>query len=728
MHITPLIRDLAVILGIAGFVTVAFRKIRQPVVLGYLVAGIIVGPHLLPIPLVTDIPNIKALAELGVIFLMFSIGLEFSFHKLLRIGPSAAGIAVIEVAVMNALGFVLGQTLGWSNTDSIFLGAMVSISSTTIIVKAFEELKLKTHRFAEVVFGVLIVEDLAAIILLASLPTIAASGSGWGIQLLYSGLKLSLVVGTWFIVGYFVIPSLLRYAGKWMDDETLTVGSVGLCLCLVAVAGYFGYSAALGAFIMGSILSETDQGHRIEGLIHPLKSLFAAVFFVSVGMLMDPRVLLDYWGVVAAIISLVVLGKFVFPFFGALLYGHPVNRAVRIGLSLTQIGEFSFIIATMGDQMGIIGPQLYPIAVSVSIITSFLTPYFIQFSPGFAETLSKVCPKGLLETLARYHRWSSEPMSLVGAGEVLLPKVIKLVVNGMIVTAIFVVDRFWLVQWVYSRTGSLALTQVFSFSTALFLSAPFIWGMLSAFGFANRRDAHVLQVPMRFQIFLGRAITVLWLGVLTSAFFATWVGFLVTVLISLLLLMLFYKRLGISYQWFEKQLMSNIRKEGSSSHESLKQSLAPWDLHLVQIFMHPNAKLSGVSLNEAKIRASYGLNIVLIRRGDLTISPPGPNDSLLPGDEILVLGLDDQIDRFRADTEVSQAPASSLTDVSRYLLKRVLVTAKADFFGKTIRDSGIREKSKSLVVGLERAGTRTLNPDASTVIADGDILWMVTET
>lgn len=394
MHeLAPLILDLAVMLGLAGLVILLFQRIHQPVVLGYLVAGMIVGPYTPPRAFVSDISNIRILSELGVIFLMFSLGLEFSFQKLTRVGFSASVIGVIEVVLMTAIGYCAGWIMGWSHYNCLFLGAALSISSTTIIIKAVDELKLKTKRFAELIFGVLIVEDLLAILLLVALTTLVSTKNLLSIDILYAGFQLILVVGGWFIIGYFIVPPLFRRLTPYVSQETLTIISVALCLMLVSIAAKFHYSTALGAFIMGSILAETTLIHRIENAVRPIRDIFGAVFFISVGMLVDPIVILENWKIVLVISLVTVIGKIITTSLAALLTGQSLNTSVRVGFGMAQIGEFSFIIAALGLSLGIVNEILYPLIVAVSVITTFTTPYFIRFSGYISNLLERRLPK-----------------------------------------------------------------------------------------------------------------------------------------------------------------------------------------------------------------------------------------------------------------------------------------------------------------------------------------------
>jgi len=390
MHsLPPLIHDLAVMLVVAGIVTLLFQRIRQPIVLGYLIAGIIVGPYTPPHAFVTDIPNIKILSELGVIFLMFSLGLDFSFKKLSHVGFSATITGFFEVVLMTLLGFAVGQLIGWSFYDSLFLGAAIAISSTTIIIKAIEELGLMRKRFAELIFGVLIVEDLLAVILIAGLSTVVLTQNVLSLEMLQATGKLILVVTSWFIFGGYLIPKLLRKIMRYANEETITIVSIGLCLFLVSVAAHFQYSPALGAFIMGSILAETPLIDRIHNLIKPIRDIFAAVFFISIGMLMDPMVIIQNWPIVLLISVVTIVGKLVTTSCGTLISGQSLKTSLRIGFGMAQVGEFSFIIIGLGMSLNVVSNSLYPIIVAIAVITAFTTPYLIRFSLYITQHLKK---------------------------------------------------------------------------------------------------------------------------------------------------------------------------------------------------------------------------------------------------------------------------------------------------------------------------------------------------
>ncbi|MFN7096034.1 MAG: cation:proton antiporter, partial [Gammaproteobacteria bacterium] len=482
MHqLAPLIQDLAVILGVAGIMTLICQRIHQPVVLGYLVAGIIIGPYTPPHALVSDMPNIQILSELGVIFLMFSLGLEFSFHKLTRVGFSASMTGFVEVVLMLLLGFAAGKILGWSYHDCIFLGAALAISSTTIIIKALDELGLVKKRFAEFVFGILIVEDLLAILLLVMLSTIVATQNIFSMEIASASIKLVLVVGGWFIVGYFLIPTFLRSIMQFANDETLLIVSVGLCLFLVTMAARFHYSTALGAFIMGSILAETPLVHRIERLIKPMRDIFAAVFFTSVGMLIDPHIIMTHWATVLLLTTVTIIGKLLTTSLGAFLSGQSVNTSLRAGFSMAQVGEFSFIIISLGLALGVVSQSLYPIIVAVSCITTFTTPYFIRLSGMLTTTLDNKLSEHTKYKLGSYSAMLFRSLSSSNQQSILRKILLRLFVNGILIAIIFmIVEKILLPEISVFITTSWVCISL-SWCIALLLSSPFLWGMLFSY-------------------------------------------------------------------------------------------------------------------------------------------------------------------------------------------------------------------------------------------------------
>ncbi|MBP9187213.1 MAG: cation:proton antiporter, partial [Bacteroidia bacterium] len=438
-HVPQLIIDLALILFSAGVVTLLFKKLKQPVVLGYIIAGVLVSPNFSLFPTVTDITNIRIWADIGVIFMLFSLGLEFSFKKLIRVGSTAAITGLFEITAMLFTGYFVGQLLGWGKMDSLFLGGIIAVSSTTIIFRAFDELGLKSKKFAGIVIGVLVIEDLVAVLLMVLLSTVAVSQQFQGTEMLASVLKLLFFLVLWFLTGIYILPGFLKKASQHINDETLLIISIALCLGMVLVAANVGFSAALGAFIMGSILAETTQAERIEHVIKSVKDLFGAVFFVSVGMLIDPNILLEYAVPVIVLTLAVIIGKSLFVSSGALLSGQPLKQSVQAGTSMTQIGEFSFIIASLGLTLNVTSDFLYPIAVGVSVITTFGTPYFVKLSDPIYLFLKRVLPQKFLDAIDTYST-GAQHINAESDWQIVLKSFIQTVVfNSVISVAIILV-------------------------------------------------------------------------------------------------------------------------------------------------------------------------------------------------------------------------------------------------------------------------------------------------
>jgi CPA2 family monovalent cation:H+ antiporter-2 len=726
MHLAPLIQDLAVILAVAGLTTLLFQKIRQPVVLGYLVAGIIVGPHTPPFQFVKDIHGVQIWAELGVVFLMFTLGLEFSFRKLARVGGSASITALTEVVVMMTVGYVVSRALGWSKTDGLFMGAILSISSTTIIIKALDELKLKSRRFAELIFGALIVEDLLAILLLVGLTTVSTQHSISGLVLLSAAAKLILVVAAWIIAGYFLLPRFMAYVGRVGNNELVTVVALGLCLGLVVIATKFEYSAALGAFIMGSILAETSLLHRIEARMAPLRDFFGAVFFVSIGMMIDPNVLWEHKEVVVLFSIITIVGKILSTSLGTLASGQTLKNSVQVGFGLAQIGEFSFIIAGLGATLEVTSDFIYPITVAVSLVTTFTTPYLIQVSGKAATKIENVLPARLQDVLTRYALWSETRRTGHQSQREFYLQLLRWVINGLVVSVVFVVTSEIALPHLsdYYDFASEVVLKAGVWLGALLLSAPFVWAMLTAF---PRRGLHHHEMTRWF----FRVVAVLWVGGLSTEFFPARYVMLGITVVLVSLFGIFYRRLERSYAWFERRFLSTFDTEGGngegrSSSEELRR-LAPWDAHLVKLVVHPNAKIAVKRIDEAKLRTRCGVNIVVIHRGEKTIVSPLPSEMILPGDELLVLGTDEQIEKFRDEVEPPQEMLDKVRTASDYEMRHLRLTKHSPFTTHTIRQSGIREDYGAIVVGLERKHERSINPDSDLELESGDILWVVGE-
>jgi monovalent cation:H+ antiporter-2, CPA2 family len=724
LQLPTLLIDLALILGAASVVTVLFKWIKQPVVLGYILAGFLIGPHFTGLPTIQDTKGVHVWAEAGVIFLLFGLGLEFSFRKLARVGAPASVAGMVEVVSMLGLGYLAGRVLGWSTMDSIFLGGVLSISSTTIIIRALDELKMKTRGFAALVFGVLIVEDLVAILLLVLLSTVAITQDLQGVALLGSVGKLAFFLTLWFVVGIFLVPSILRRVRVHLSEETTVIVSIGLCLAMVLLAVRVGFSPALGAFIMGSILAETPDAEKIEHLTRPIRDLFAAVFFVSVGMLIDPGVLVDYLGPILVITVLTIVGKIVSVTIGAMMAGRSMRHSLQAGFSLAQIGEFSFIIATLGLTLKVTSEFLYPITVAVSAITTFTTPYLIRLADPFDRWLENRMPAPWSNALVRYQ---SAFVRLAATGrwqQIAKRYASRIVLNGVIVTAIFLAVDSYAGSWILDLFPTRLVAHAVIVAIAIILSAPFLWAMaLRESGLGSLREFHVerqhrgpiLAIEISRLVIVVALIAIL-AGRLTTPLF----GIVVAILCAVAMGFLFSRRLEKAYGWLEGRFLGNLTESDAAE----KPALAPWDAHLVELLVEPNSPCVGKSLMELRVRETFGVTIARIERGKKRLTVPGRSEVLFPGDRLSVIGTDEQILRF---TPLVQEQASEVLrgHGAEYALQRVELSGRWEFFGKTIRDSGLRERANGLVVGIERNGRRILNPDSMLTLQENDVLWFV---
>jgi CPA2 family monovalent cation:H+ antiporter-2 len=569
-HLAPLIHDLAIILGVAGIVSVICQRIHQPVVVGYIAAGLIVGPHTPPFPLVTDLDGIRLWAELGVIFLMFSLGLEFSFRKLTKIGFSAGIVTVLEVGLMTILGYGVGKILNYPEMDCVFLGSLLCISSTTIIIKALDELKLKSTDISDFILSLLIVEDLVAILVLVLLNTFVSHDAISGAILLRAVGKLILVIGGWFLCGYFFVPRFISYVGKVGTWETLTVTSLGLCLLLVVFSSYLQYSPALGAFIMGSLLAESSEANRIYSRIEPLKDLFSAVFFVSIGMLLDPHIMWEHKGTILLLSTVVICGKAIGVTISSLLTGQPLRIAIPVGFSMGQIGEFSFIIATLGITLDVIQKSLYPIVVAVSVLTTLFTPYSIRFSQNLAHRIESQLPKKWNRFLTRYSLGTKDFFSGAVQGE-FFKHCFRWGINGIATSIVFILSSRLFVPWIQIHWTSHAMKAAgMGWFIAATVSSPSILAMFITFkkfsSLEHKKGAHFFLLKLDILLFF-RLLTVVWLGFLGLSFFPVRYVILSIATFVIVFFTLFYRHIEVSYHWFERQF-EHIFEESNKSDDS----------------------------------------------------------------------------------------------------------------------------------------------------------------
>jgi len=729
-HLPDLIRDLGLILIVAGITTLLFKRLRQPVVLGYILAGFLVSQNFALLPTVTDANDIRIWADIGVIFLLFTLGLEFSFKKLMRIGGAASVTAFTEVTVMLAVGFSLGLAMGWKLMDCIFLGGILCISSTTIILRAFEELGVKSKRFANLVFGVLIIEDLVAVVLMVLLSTISVSRQFEGGAMLMSILKLSFFLLLWFVAGIFFLPSFLRKAQKLLSDETMLIISIGLCLMMVILASYAGFSPALGAFIMGSILAETTQAERIEHLVKPVKDLFGAVFFVSVGMLIDPKVLINYAGPILIITVVFVIAKTFNVTLGALIAGQPLKVALHAGMSQAQIGEFSFIIATLGLTLNVTSSFLYPIAVAVSAITTFTTPYMIRSAGGFYNWIETRLPGNWRKVLLRY---STGTQTIAQANDWHL--VIRSFFAHVALLSIIILGTIFLFSayvrpWVFTHVDNGNTGNNLTALVCLTVIAPFMWSLVTrkfqTQSFANLWANKRYRAPLIFFRVVRGALAILYISIYLLSFFSFYIAFAGLVLLVGIGLV-FTKRIHGYYISLETRFFNNYHDRERQEAEKNRIELAPWDAHIAQFQVKVGTPITGMTLEEMALRERLGVNIAMIKRGDhYTINAPSRFERVYPGDTLFVIGTDDQLDQFKKHIEpVNSTPIQVSGNSDSVVLRKIPIKRDSFLYKKTIRESGVREKTNGLVVGIERNNRRNLNPESNVILEDGDVLWIV---
>ena len=740
-HLPDLIHDLALILITGAIATLLFRKLKQPLVLGYIIAGFLIGPYFHLFPTVADKANIKTLAEIGVIFLLFNLGLEFSFKKLMRVGGPASITALVEIAFITVAGYFSGKLMDWSTMDSLFLGGMLASSSTTIIIKAFDELGIKTRQYARIVFGVLIVEDIVVILLMVLLSTVAVTQQFQGSEIVYTILKLLFFLLIWFVAGIFLLPTLLRMAKSLLDDETLLILSLGLCLGMVVLAPQVGFSAELGAFIMGSIIAETTTAEKVEHITKPVKDLFGAVFFVSVGMMIDPQVLVNYGVPVLVVTALTLFGKLFSTSLGAILSGQSLKQSVQVGMSMAQIGEFAFIVATLGLSLGVISDFLFPVAVGASAITTFTTPYLIRYSEPFYDLLERWLPKHWIDRLSRYSQNTQTIQAENDWKKVLMAYGKIVIINGAIVVSFILLFSNFLFPFLKGKIENRLLADIVGIVVSLGCIAPFVFALIGkrpstiAYKTLWLKKSYRHGPLLIIEIFRV-LIAILLIGFLFSKIFASVLAIVITLPLVIVISLVFAKRIRRIYLRIEERFLGNLNARETAEYNSLsanvsrinskiQSELQPWDAHITSLKVPQKAVYIGRSLLELGWREKYGVNIGYIKRGDTLINTPGRNEILLPLDIIGVIGTDEQMKTFKPVIDHEQDTNTDALDLDDIILDRIIVNEYTKLKGSDIRSSRIREKINGLVIGIERKNERILNPDSTTVLEWDDVIWVV---
>ena len=728
-----MITDLAIILAAAAISILIFSRFKQPIVLGYLIAGFAVGPHVHLWPTVVDTEGVKLWAEIGVIFLLFGLGLEFSFKKLAQVGKSASIAAGCEVVTMMGVGYLLGRAFGWNDMDSIYLGAILSMSSTTIIIRAFGEAGLKGKGFVSLVFGILIVEDLLAILLMVFLTELSSSGNFSGGNILYLTARLGFYLLAWFLVGIYILPTLLKKFRSLLSTEIMLIVSISLCFLMVVLASKAGFSAALGAFIMGSILAETQEGERIEHLIIGVKDLFAAVFFVSVGMLIDPNVLKENYTVVIIITIVTIVGKLFGSGIGAVLSGQSLRKSFQAGMSLAQIGEFSFIIATLGMTLKVTSPFLYPIVIAVSAVTTFTTPYMIKLSEPVFNWVERKLPARFLTSLERYEKLmnGNSKQSLFG----LLWRIYGLLIllNAVVIIAIGLLAGTYVAPFLYATFGDTLGMRFGAALLTLIACAPFLGALIlkSPKDISEEQGITLARLKsLQYAILLMRVLMAFVLIVFVIKQFSTTENlFLVVAIVSSILLVSIRKFLKLIYSAVEKRFINNLNAKEIAEMEKMISlpELAPWNATLVNFTISSESALAGITLEESRFRTKTGATIAMIVRGSRRIFTPSRSERLLPNDQLYLIGTDEQLSAAQALIEV-QNQDYEFQDDDMFKLETVEITEESPLANKSIRDIGLSENLGILIVGIERNTERILNPESFIVIKPGDLIWVFGNT
>ncbi|RHL05130.1 MULTISPECIES: cation:proton antiporter [Bacteroides] len=736
-HLATLINDLALILICAGVMTLLFKKLKQPLVLGYVVAGFLASPHMPYTPSVMDTANIQTWADIGVIFLLFALGLEFSFKKIVKVGGAAIIAACTIIFCMILLGITVGTGFGWQRMDSIFLGGMIAMSSTTIIYKAFDDLGMRKKQFTGLVLSVLILEDILAIVLMVMLSTMAVRHNFEGTEMLGSIGKLLFFLILWFVVGIYLIPELLKRCRKLMSEETLLIVSLGLCFGMVVMAARTGFSAAFGAFIMGSILAETVEAESIERLVKPVKDLFGAVFFVSVGMMVDPAMIVEYALPIIVITLAVILGQSLFGTLGVLLAGQPLKTAMQCGFSLTQIGEFAFIIASLGVSLHVTSDFLYPIVVAVSVITTFLTPYMIRFAEPASNFVDMHLPAKWKNFLLHYSS-GSQTMNHESLWKKLILALTRITIVYSIVSIAVVVLAFrflvpLFLEHIPGIWGRLLAAVVIILFISPFLRAIMIKKNHSAEFVTLWNDSRGNRAPLVATIVIRILIAVSFVMFVMAGLFKVSVGLLLGVAVLLVTMMILSRQLKKQSIMIERKFFQNLRYRdmraeymGEKKPEYAGRLLSR-DLHLTDFEVPGESAWAGKTLAELNFGKKYGIHVVSILRGRRRINIPGASVRLFPEDKIQVIGTDEELNLFSLEMEKAAILETDVVEKSEMILRQFRVDAHSIFLGKTMRESGIREQYHCLIVGVER-GEETLHaPDPHEPFMEDDVVWIVGE-
>lgn len=743
-ELPSLVKDLALILVVAGIVTLVFKRLKQPLVLGYIVAGFLVSPHMPYLMSVVDKADIQTWADIGVIFLLFSLGLDFSVKKILRTGAAPVIAACTIIFCMMALGVIVGYGFGWKEMDCIFLGGMLAMSSTTIIYKAFSDMGLTQKGFASTVMSVLILEDILAIVMMVMLSTLASGASPDGVQVVGSILKIGFFLVLWFVVGLFVIPLFLRSVRKILNNETLLVVALGLCCLMAVVSTQVGFSAAFGAFVMGSILAETVEADKIIRLVDPVKNLFGAVFFVSVGMLVNPKILAGYAVPILLLVLAILAGQAVFGTLGYLLGGQTLKNAMRCGFSMAQVGEFAFIIASLGLSLHVISDFLYPVVVAVSVITTFLTPYMIRAAEPCYDIVIRFLPKRWVRRLTHIQTGASpgntaaDSLWKVLARKMLINTLVYGILSSAVIAIMFStvlpVCRLFSVEWTGSHWAGNA---VCGFLTVAFVS-PFLRSIVMKQNHSEAFKAlwtgrRINRLPLIATILARVVIAVSFIFYICNYLTRFQNALMIAIAVGILVLMILSRRLKKRSITLERLFIQNLRSRDINAQLQGKKKplfadhLIDRDIHIANLELPDDSLWAGRTLRSLQLRNRFGVHVSSILRGSHRMNIPNGNTILFPGDKLQAIGDDEQLTLFSHAMKAELQPEDTDIEKHEMKLRCFTVSKTSPFIGKTLRDSGIRDKYNCMVVGVDEGQKNLTLITPSRCLQAGDVLWVVGE-
>ena len=751
-HLPTIITDLSLILILASIFSVLCKILKQPVVLGYIVAGLLAGPHISLIPTVQP-ENISTWADIGVIFLLFGMGLEFSFKKMMSIGKVGGKAMLFEVLTLSVFGFAIGRLMGWNFIDSMLLGGMLTMSSTAIIVKAFNDMGLQKEKFAGIVFGILVFEDLFAILLMVILSTFAVSRSFEGSELAMMVARLGFFLVMWFVCGIYLIPTLLKKIKKYLNSETLLLVAMGLCFLMVVLATKAGFSSALGAFIMGSILAETIELENIEKVIQPIKDFFGAIFFVSVGMMVDPQVLFDNFSTVIIIAAASIAGKMIFTTTGVRLAGESMKTAVQSGFSLAQMGEFSFIIASMGMNLGVTSASIYPIVIAVSVITTFTTPYTIKLALPAYHVLESVLPNSLTDKLnKREDKKAGEKESQWK--QLLMSYFFNLAIFSAICLSVYFVSAAFLLPLCATFDNLDFGHIIFSFVSIIAMS-PFLIGMVRNRGRQSFLFLSLWSSHNNNRYFLTAMIGLRWVVAIVFLFMTIklyWnISSVVIVVVALVVFAFIFQNKNLQKGYWklearfvknfnqrqiEMRLNQNSKQEGNM-HELDNLHWIDKNLYVSTYLVQKGGVVENKTLKELNLRKVYDIIIVAVTRNGKQINFPDGDFRLEVNDTLLALGQIQKLKNAQIDYKGIDLDYSKVINLHDFTLKQqsdkhscikcmtFIIGENSSWIDKNLYDAQLNRKTNCLVVGIERGDIPIPNPSSHVRFKKDDMVWVM---